>query len=422
MTQTPQSQAPQSQAPQKQAPAMQRSNGNWGALALLFLAQMAAIGSTSYGFGLLVKPLAEELALPRADVNRALMILIIGNAVFSPLVGRALDRLSPRIVVAGGAACFALGWLAIAVSTNVVIMLAATFLLLASGMATLGPVTASTLVARWFDNRRGLALGIVSVSSSFGGLLVVPLLGAMIEWQEWRGAVATFGTATGLIVIGLAMLLIPREAPSRAAGEGTAQRRENSLKRLLQTRDFWLIALALGTIMAINGALLSSLISWSTDQGHSLPQATLLVSAISGTAIIGKLVIGRLCDKFAARWLFIGVVMLNAALLLLLMTAPSFTVLLVGVAVTGPAVGGVVPLWAAISASRFGTGSLGFVMGCTASLMMPINLLGLHTIGAAFDLTGSYNAAFELFLAGLGLAALAMLAVSSTRHANLQNA
>ena len=98
------------------------------------------------------------------------------------------------------------------------------------------------------------------------------------------------------------------------------------------------------------------------------------------------------------------------------------SLLLVGVAVTGPAVGGVMPLWAAISASRFGTGSLGFVMGCTASLMMPINLLGLHTIGTAFDLTGSYNAAFELFLAGLGLAALAMLAVSSTRHADLQKA
>lgn len=415
------------QTPQEQPQGVQGSKGNWpkgnwGALALLFLAQMAAIGSTSYGFGLLVKPLAEELALPRAEVNRALMVLIIGSAVFSPLAGRALDRLSPRTVVAGGAACFALGWLAIAGSSNVAIMLTATFLLLAASIAALGPVTASTLVARWFDTRRGLALGIVSVSSSFGGLLVVPLLGAMIEWQEWRGAMATFGAATGLIVIGLALTLLPREAPSRGAGEDTAQHRENGLKRLLQTRDFWLIALAVGTIMAINGALLSSLISWSTDQGHSLPQATLLVSAISGTAIIGKLVIGRLCDKFAPRLLFIGVVMLNAVLLLLLMAAPSFTVLLAGVAITGPAVGGVMPLWAAISASRFGTGSLGFVMGCTASLMMPLNLLGLHSIGAAFDLTGSYDAAFKIFLAFLGLAALAMLAVSSSRHGNLQTA
>lgn len=409
------------QTPQTQPQGVRRSNGHWGALALLFLAQMAAIGSTSYGFGLLVKPLAEELALPRAEVNRALMVLIIGSAVFSPLVGRALDRLSPRTVVAGGAACFALGWLAIAGSANVVIMLTATFLLLAASIAALGPVMASTLVARWFDTRRGLALGIVSVSSSFGGLLVVPLLGAMIEWQEWRGAMATFGAATGLIVIALAFTLLPREAPSRQAGEDTAQRRENGLKRLLLTRDFWLIALAVGTIMAINGALLSSLISWSTDQGHSVSQATLLVSAISGTAIIGKLVIGRLCDKFAPRWLFIVVVMLNAALLLLLLAAPPFAVLLAGVTLTGPAVGGVMPLWAAISASRFGTGSLGFVMGCTASLMMPLNLLGLHSIGAAFDLTGSYDTAFKLFLAFLGLAALAMLAVSSSRHGNLQN-
>lgn len=400
---------------------LRRDSGNWGALALLFLAQMAVIGSTSYGFGLLVKPLAEELALPRAEVNRALMVMILGNAVFSPLAGRALDRLSPRTVVTGGAACFALGWLAIASSANVAIMLAATFLLLASGMAALGPITASTLVARWFDTRRGLALGIVSVSSSFGGLLIVPLLGAMIEWQEWRGAMATFGITTGLIIGGLAVALLPSEAPARMTASSPEKRRENGLARLLRTRDFWLIGLAVGTIMAINGALLSSLISWGTDQGHSLPQATLLVSAISGTAIIGKLVIGRLCDRFAPRWLFIAVVALNAVLLVLLMAAPPFAVLLVGVTIAGPAMGGVMPLWATISASRFGTGSLGFVMGCTASLTMPINLMGLHTIGAAFDLTGSYNAAFQIFLVCLALSAIAMLAVGSSNGSKLQD-
>lgn len=398
------------------------AKGNWGALALLFLAQMAAIGSTAYGFGLLVKPLAAELALPRADVNRALMATIVGGTVFSPLVGRALDRFSARSVVIAGAACFALGWLVIASSTNVAIMLAATFFLLASGMATLGPVTASTLVARWFGARRGLALGIVSVSSSFGGLLIVPLLGAMIEWQEWRGAMATFGAATGLLVGGLALVLLPGKSASHAASADPGRPRENGIATLLRTRDFWLIALAIGTIMGINGALLSSLISWGTDRGHSLPQSTLLVSAISGTAILGKLVIGRLCDRFAARWLFIGVVALNALLLMLLLAAPPFPVLLVGVTLTGPAVGGVMPLWATISASRFGTGSLGFVMGCTSSLMMPLNLMGLHVIGTAFDLTGSYDAAFRIFLAFLGLAALAMLMVSTSSHTTLRRA
>src|SRR5437868_2115259 len=137
---------------------------------------MAAIGSTSYGFGLLVKPLSAEFGLPRADVNRGLMILVLGMALFSPLVGRVLDRLPARTVLTTGAIAFASGWLAIASSRSMPMMAAAAFLLLASGTAALGPVTASTLTARWFVARRGLALGIVSVSASAGGLVIVPTM------------------------------------------------------------------------------------------------------------------------------------------------------------------------------------------------------------------------------------------------------
>ena len=149
-----------------------REPQRWLALALLFFAQMVAIGSISYGFSVLLKPLADDFNLPRAEVNRGLMVVIIGMAVFSPLIGRALDRFPGRIVVAGGAALFAAGWLIIATTNSLIVAALAAFFLLAPGGAAMGPLAASTLVARWFTEKRGLALGIVSVASSTGGLVI----------------------------------------------------------------------------------------------------------------------------------------------------------------------------------------------------------------------------------------------------------
>lgn len=88
-----------------------REPPRWLALALLFFAQMVAIGSISYGFSVLLKPLALDFGLPRAEVNRGLMVVLVGMAVFSPLIGRALDRFSGRLVIACAAALLGLvGW------------------------------------------------------------------------------------------------------------------------------------------------------------------------------------------------------------------------------------------------------------------------------------------------------------------------
>ncbi|ARS28506.1 MFS transporter [Sphingomonas sp. KC8] len=382
----------------------------WCALGLLFFAQMAAIGSTSYGFGLLVKPLSAEFGLPRADVNRGLMILVLGMAFFSPLIGRALDRLPARMVLMAGAIAFAGGWLAIAASRSIPMMAAAAFLLLASGTAALGPVTASTLTARWFVVRRGLALGIVSVSASAGGLVIVPAMAALIDHGDWRGAVATIGIVTGIAVVALAPWLLPREDKAAARNRARAAP-PLTVAMLLRCRDFWLIGFAVGALMATNGALLASLIAYGMDRGFSLAQATMLVSTVSGAALIGKLVIGALADRIDPRGLYLVVVALNAALLIVLIAGPSYPLLLIAAVLAGPAVGGVMPLWGVIAGRRFGVASLGLAMGLTSPLTMPLNLLGLHVIGAAFDASGSYRIAFELFLVVLVLAALSILPV-----------
>lgn len=384
----------------------------WLALGLLFLAQMVAIGSISYGFSLLLKPLAAEFNLPRAQVNLGLMAVLVGMAASGPLIGRALDRLSGRLVISVGAVLFAAGWAVIASAPNVTVALLAALFLLAPGGTALGPVAASTLVSRWFEKRRGLAIGISSIATSMGGVAIVPVLALLIEAGGWRSAMMLFGLVSSGLLFVMGWFVLPSGKPAVQASTTQAAKNQPSTGRpIWQQRDFWLIVLAIGAVFGSNGALLSCLVAYATDRGFSLAEGTALVSMISAVAMLGKLAVGALSDKVDPRWLFIVVILLNGVLFSTLVAMPSYAVLLTIATLVGAALGGATPLWAVIVGRRFGLAQMGRVMGLMSAAMMPMNLAAIHLVGAVYDATGSYVTAFEIFLVVLTIAAALILPV-----------
>ena len=392
----------------------------WVVVGVMFVAQMLAIGTTSYGFALLVKPISAEFGLPRADVNLGLMILLIGMAIASPLVGKLLDRIPGRIMVALGAVLFGLGAVSIALAKSLWVMAAAAFFLLALGTAILGPLAAATLTSRWFDEGRGRALGVVSVATSAGGFALMPVMALMVEQLGWRTALAALGLLVTLLVGGLALFFI-RE-PARASAPGTPQPAVDpdarwTAKRLLRTADFWLIALAVGLLFAVDQALLASLVAYGTDLGFSLAASAMLVSAISISAIVGKLVVGSLADRVDLRWLFVVLAVMTELFLAILLAQPGYVMLMAASLIVGAAVGGSSPLWASFIAARFGLASYGGVMGLMVMIQVPLTLTALRYIGHVYDVDRSYSAALVAFMVVVAIAALVILPVRLRRAA-----
>lgn len=397
-----------------------RLHHGWAVVAVVFLAQLLAIGTTSYGFGLLVKPIAAEYGLARADVNSGLILLLAGMAAASPFLGRALDRLPGRMLIAGGALTFALGCAAIAWSRSLWLMAVAAFLPLAAGAAALGPLSASTLTARWFDRDRGRALGVVSVATSAGGLIVLPPMAFLVDAFGWRMALAIMGAVIAILVVPLALLVLrerdagqvaPADAAAPPSLPAALPGRRWSARELLGTRDFWLLTICIGLIMGVDQALLASIVPHGTDRGLSLQAASLLVSAISGSAVAGKLVIGVLSDRMDMRWLLIAVAALTEVYLGCLLIEPGYWTLLVASLLVGAAIGGVMPLWAAFVGARFGPVSFGTAMGLMVPVQMPLVLACLRYAGHTFDVSGRYEPAFAVFAGVVVIAALAILPV-----------
>lgn len=388
----------------------------WFALSVLFLGQMLAIGAIAYGFGLLAKPIASEFALQRADMNIGLMALIVGMALFSPLIGRALDRLPGRVILCCGALLFGAGCLVIVLAQSLVTMLAAAFLLVAFGGVALGPLTSSTITARLFTAHRGRALGIVSVSASVGGMLLLPAMAFLVEGHGWRAAVGAVGLLVVILLGGLGWLVRTEPAiPSTDPARSVSADERWTTARCLRTTDFWAITVAVGLTMAVDQALLVSLIPYGTDRGFPLQSATFVVSLISGTAIAGKIAIGALTDRIDPRWIFLAIIVLTGGFLALLTLKPAYPVLLGAAAFLGIGFGGTMPLWATFIANRFGTACFGAVMGLMVPLQMPMNIAALRYVGDAYDRAGNYDTAFLVFLAVLVVAGLAILPLRRPR-------
>lgn len=255
---------------------------------------------------------------------------------------------------------------------------------------------------------------------------MLPLMALLVDAFGWRTAVAVMGAGVALLIAPLALLVIRERGPGtqtsvaaapalRSPQPETPGARRWSARELLGSRDFWLLALCIGLIMGVDQALLASLVAHGTDRGFSLQAASLLVSAISGSAIAGKLLVGALADRLDMRWLVIAVAVLTEIYLACLLAEPGYGALLAASLLVGAAVGGVTPLWAAFIGVRFGPASFGTAMGLMIPVQMPLILACLRYSGRAYDVSGGYEPAFLAFTGVVLIAALAVLPVKVGR-------
>lgn len=396
----------------------------WWVVAAVFVAEMFAIGSTSFAFGLFVVPAGSEFGLSRASANTGLILILIGMGGAAPLVGRLLDRFPARYVMVGGALAMGLGLVGIALSRQLWLVSALLLLLVGPGAGAIGPLAASTVVSRWFTRRRGRALGITAVATSLGGTVLVPIMSFNLELFGWRGTLIIQGVAIA-VVVSLIALLFVRDRPEQMGlstdGESPAEivnaappaaDRRWTLPQLLRTADFWYITLAIALTSGVSQAILVSLVPYALDLDIALPQASLLISVLAFASIIGKLSVGAIADRVDKRWLLLVISCFILLQLLVLLAEPGFMLLFIALAITGVVTGGELPVWAALAADRFGSVSYGLAMGCMSLIVTLCSIAAILFVGRAYDLTKNYDLALTV-LCGFVVFALVMVLLIS---------
>ncbi len=384
-----------------------------------FFIQFMTAGTTFYAYGVLLKPLSEDLGASRFAVGSALSMLTLVGSIIGPAIGREVDRRGARGMMLLGTAFMSVGFLLFSRIEGVVGLYLTFGGVIAIGTALLGPISNTALVASWFHQTRGKALGISQIGVSLSGMVMAYLATWLVTEYGWRGTVVLFAAVPLVLVAPVVATLVVNRPEDRGllpdgatvAPESVAARPIGpvSLRVAFRERDLWLIALLIGLNFAASGSVIGVIHSHTTDIGHSAARAAAVLSLLAGMAALGKPLFGSLSDRISPRSAIAVSMVLQASGLICLMLAPSFPMLLGGSLVFGLGCGGLIPLFGLLTVARFGAARLGHMMGATMLVMLPFQLLGLPFATAVFDRTGSYDPAFSTFL---GLYALAVLVLA----------
>ena len=368
------------------------------------------MGVGGYIFPVFLKPVVDELGWSRADYAIANPIMSTVVALAGPLVGAISDRRGPRLVLAAGTAIMACGLLT-AGSMHGKLEFFLMAALVGIGVACLGDLPTGAAIAGRFEKRRGLALGIVYVGSNIGGGLIPLVATALAAAASWRYAFRSVAIALFVLLLPLALSVSRGAAATPDEEPSTTETGNGPVRAALLQRDFWLLFFVLFAFYFYRLGVNVHLVAHLSDLGYSSFEAASRYSLTLALGIVGKLVAGGLADRIGAKTAVIGnftIITVASALLLAPPLPGVIPLFLVVHGVSTAAEDVVIPL---IIGQRFGMENLGRVYGVLLLALIPGGSFGPLLAGRVFDLTGSYESVFGIFLAGNVLAVFALAMV-----------
>jgi MFS family permease len=261
---------------------------------------LAIASGLYFSFPIFFVALLEEFGWSRGATAAAFSISSIVQGVLSPVVGTLVDRLGPRRVMLGGACILGT---ACALSSRIQ-SLGSLYLIVgvlaAAGACAVSWVPTGALIARWFTERRGSAMGVAFSGMGAGVLAVGPLAQWLIAGYGWRAAYLILGAGTLAVLLPLIALGV-REAPARLAPvRETAPapaRWGVEVGDALRTRAFWALFFAyLCTPLAVF-SVVTHQVAFAVD--HGFPR--LFVAGIFGLtgllSVVGRIGFGIAADR-----------------------------------------------------------------------------------------------------------------------------
>ncbi|MBN2062588.1 MAG: MFS transporter [Deltaproteobacteria bacterium] len=372
------------------------------------------IAGTRFSFGVFFKPMANEFNLMRAETASIYSMYMILCIFFTILGGWALDKYGPKIVFFLMGLFTGLSYLLTGMVNSLFNIYLTYSLLFAIGTASFYPVMAAN-ISKWFDKKRGLALGITASGGRSGQAVFAPFSAFLIASYGWRMSFLIIGFVAWLIIIPASMLMKkgPREVGSLPdGGEAATPLREDTWKKpipakeslsfsqAIRTRDYWFSA-PTWLMTGFSGLLIyTHIVPYATDMNISPMQAATIITVIGGSALLSGIVIGRITDTVGTRIPITTLSLLMSLSLIMLIWSRELWHFYSVAVLFGFCMGGIAVIIALISADIFGNRSLGLIMASLDAVFSIGASIGPFIGGLIYDIYGSYDYAF--FMGAVG--------------------
>jgi predicted MFS family arabinose efflux permease len=322
------------------APPASVRNGNF--ITGLGIAQIVSWGSLYYSFPLIAEPMGVELGMSKPAIYGAatLGMLVAGGASYA--VGVAIDRGRGRTVMAAGSVLgglLLLAWSAISSPWHFYPILAG--IGLAQALTLYEP--AFGVVNRRFgaDARRGITA--LTLWGGFASTVFVPLIGWLLGWVGWRGALWVLAGFNLTVCVGLYWVMIDPAAdrPQQAHPSGGVGLAGWSAVRWVSRQPaFWALLCAFTIYYGLFGGLAFHMYPLLLERGLDPGRVVAAIAIIGPAQVAGRIAIWYLARNRSMRVIGLwAAAALPAALSLLILGPAGFGAVAVFAAIYGAANG-----------------------------------------------------------------------------------
>ena len=352
-----------------------------------------------FTFGLFLGPITTEFRWDRATFSSSLLAGHTLAAIAYPFMGRAIDHYGVRRVTLTFIPIFALATAAIALtppSPVVFIALGAFCGLVSTGQA---PPAYAKAVSAWFDERRGLALGIAMAGIGIGAAVVPQFARVAINAYGWRAAYVMLGALTIAVAFpAVALFVREPDARTRQMVAGTPDLLSGlELAQAFRTSTFWVLAVSVFLVVTTINGIVGHLVPLLTDRRIGIRQATSTLSAVGLSTIAGRLVTGYLLDRLFAPNVAAAVFLLPLGAVGVLTTSAAGPASLFAAISLGFGLGAEIDVIGFLVSRYFGLRAYGQIYGSLFAIFTLGTGLGPVLMGLCFDLTRSYNTTLIVF-------------------------
>ena len=392
----------------------------WLIMLAPFLVATVSMGSYQYTHGLFVDPLGQAFGWSRTEVSASLSFAAVG-IITAPFLGRLLDNYGAKPVMLCSVALMGSSFVLRPFMTELWHLYAISFL---QFMAINGTVMlpAGRLVGIWFKKNRGQVLGITMMGNNFGGLVLPPVIGAILVSFAWQ--IAYYAIAIMFALVWLYTLKFVSENKVSDSKSNINTRISTdpaqilpgmTLQEAIKTKSFYLIAIITPIGSLAFSMVLPHVIDNYTNAGVSLLTAASGLVVLSTFGMIGKIFWGAVGEKIPGRKALMCSFSVTIVGIVLMYNPVAGPLLWIAAAVFGLGMGAFGPLYTMIIQDLFGLRNYGAISGL-------LGLTGVISFGAgpimgglSYDMAGTYKPIILAASIGIAIGVLLLTQVPGGR-------
>lgn len=325
-----------------------------------------------YAWSLFNQPLIDKFGWAREDVVVTFSITIAVFAFATIFAGRLQDQIGPRWVATIGGLLLGIGLMLSSQATSLLQLYFFYGVIggIGIGMTYVCPLSACV---KWFPDKRGFISGVAVAGFGLGGLIYKPLIGYLIELSGVSSTFLYLGIIYLLLVIvGAQLLKNPTEEqvlkyqPKQLTSNSEVKTivdtsNQFTPKQMLRTQLFYLLwfMFLFGSVSGL--MVISFAVDIGVDMANlELEQAGNAVMVIALFNAAGRIVWGKLSDRFGRKPTLITIYALTAVMMFYMSTGMmNYPLFLMAVSLVGFCFGGFLALFPSVTADYFGVRNIG---------------------------------------------------------------